>query len=145
VTIPLINLLSGSNILARYWYIVVVNIKQISMKANTLLTFRAMQLAIIGAEVLRASRKVDTLILNGIDTIVIGDNIEITEVSLVKDVVLVTIGETSSYVCIRSLSDEVVDEIIETMSVKALDLADYDVMVEANNLEGEVNPHNWRV
>lgn len=115
------------------------------MKANTLLRFRTMQLAIIGAEGLRTSRKIETLILNGIDTITIGDSLEITEVSLVKDVVLVTIGETSSYVCIRSLSDEVIDEIIETMAVKALDLADYDVMVEANNLEGEVNPHNWRV
>lgn len=115
------------------------------MKANTLLTFRAMQLAIIGAEVLRTSRKVETLILNGIDTITIGDDLEITEVSLVKDVVLVSIGETSSYVCIRNLSDEVMDEIIETMEIKALDLADYDVMVEANNLDGEVNSHNWRV
>lgn len=111
------------------------------MKPKTLQTFRAMQLAIKGA---CSPKSVNYLTLSGIDTISIGDSLEITAIDLDRDIVVVEMGEDSkieSYMPINVLSDDVVEEIIDTMQYKAVDIADRDVMVNGN---GEMSNDVWR-
>ena len=93
--------------------------------------FRAMQLAIKGALM---SADCHCLCLEGVDRISIGDGIEITEISLDKDIVVISIGCAERYANLSSFSQQVIDEIVDTMRYKALDIADKLVMVKASEL-----------
>lgn len=104
------------------------------MKAITLQNFRAMQLAVKGA---CKSSKTETLILQGVDCIRMGDRCEITAISLDYDIVTfkLTYNESESCLPLNCLADEVIEEITDTMKAKALEIAHRDVMV---NLAGEL-------
>lgn len=111
------------------------------MKPKTLQTFRTMQLAVKGA---CAPKSVNYLSLNGIDAIDIGDNLRIISIDLDRDLVVVEMGEDSnveSYMPLNVLSDDVIEEIIDTMQAKAVDIANRDVMV---NGHGEMSNDVWR-
>ena len=99
------------------------------MDAMKLQEFRAMQLAVIGACAVKYDRKVITLPLEGLSEIFLGDNIVISEVSLVTDCVAVSICGHESYMPITKLSDNAIDEVIATMQAKAVEIAGIDVMV----------------
>lgn len=111
------------------------------MKIQTLETFRAMQLAIIGADRVNGYKQVDLLALNEAQRISIGDLIEITEVRLDIDYVCVEISGVSSYMSIKNLSDDVVEELNATMREIALNSSDRMVWVNANN---ELSNDTWR-
>lgn len=102
------------------------------MNASLLQEFRAMQLAIKGALI---SADYKGLCLEGIDRISIGDELEITEISLDRDIVVVSIGCAERYANLSSFSENIIDEVIGTMRAKALEIADKDVFV---NSKGEV-------
>lgn len=89
------------------------------MNIQTLKTFRAMQLAILGAD----KQMNDTLILNELQRINIGDEIEITEVRLDIDYVCVEISGITSYMPIKNLSDDVIEELNATMCEIALNIS----------------------
>ena len=111
------------------------------MKPKTLQTFRAMQLAIKGA---CAPTSVRYLTLDGSDTIDIGDNLQIISIDLDRDLIGVVIGEYSCnfvYMLLNALSDNVIEEIIDTMEAKAVDIADRYVVV---NGRGEMSNNVWR-
>lgn len=99
------------------------------MNANILQDFRAMQIAFLGANYMRYGQGTNCLLLEGIDKIGIGDNIEITEISLHTDYVLVSIGDINSLMPVKNLAYGVMAEVIATLKAKALDLANRDVMV----------------
>lgn len=90
------------------------------MDANILQDFRVAQLAVVGANFMRYNRNTTDLLLEGIDRINIGDNIEITEISLNCDSVLVSIVGVNSIMPLKNLSYDVVVEIIATLKAKAL-------------------------
>jgi hypothetical protein len=100
------------------------------MKAITLQNFRAMQLAVKGA----CGTKAETLILTGIDCIPLGSDCEIIEVKLDIDAVVVKLNysESETYLPIHCLSDDVVEEIADTLRAKAVEIAHRDVMVNGN-------------
>ena len=98
-------------------------------RSNILQDFRAMQIAFLGANYMRYGRGGESLPLEGIDKISIGDNIDITEISLNTDYVLVSIGDIHSFMPIKNLGYSVMAEVIATLKAKALDLANRDVMV----------------
>ena len=93
--------------------------------------FRAMQLAIKGSLM---SANYHCLCLEGIDRISIGDEIEITEISLDKDIVVISIGCAERYANLSSFSENIIDEVIGTMRCKALEIADKEVMIKANQI-----------
>lgn len=93
--------------------------------------FRAMQLAIKGALM---SADCHCLCLDGIDRVSIGDELEISEISLDRDVVVVSIGCAERYATLSSFSQRVIDEIVDTMRYKALEMADKLVMIKASEL-----------
>lgn len=93
--------------------------------------FRAMQLALKGALV---NTDFNSLILEGIDKINIGDELEITEISLDTDCIVVSIGCAERYAPLSSFSQHIIDDIISTMRYKALDIANKDVMITADKL-----------
>ena len=99
------------------------------MNANILQDFRAMQLAVVGAYFMRYNRNATDLILDGIDQINLGDNINIVEISLHIDYVLVAINDIRSLVPLEKLSYGVITEVIATLKAKALDITTRDVMV----------------
>lgn len=103
------------------------------MKAITLQNFRAMQLAVKGA----CGTKAETLILNGIDCIPLSSDCEIIEIKLDIDAVAIKLNysESESYLPIHCLSDDVVEEITDTLRAKAVEIAHRDVMV---NGKGEL-------
>ena len=105
------------------------------MDANILQDFRAMQLAVVGANYMRYSEGTNCLYLEGIDKISIGDNIEITEISLHTDYVLVSINDIHSFVPLKNLSYSIITEVIATLKAKALDIVNRDVIV---NGEGKI-------
>lgn len=111
------------------------------MKIETLETFRAMQLAIIGADRVNGYKQVDLLALNEAQRISIGDMIEITEVRLDIDYVSVGINGVASYMPIKNLSDDVVEELNATMREIALNSSDRMVWVNTNN---ELSNDTWR-
>ena len=78
------------------------------MKAKVLAEFRAMQLAVLGSA---SNKNASVLSLEGVDTIELGDNIEIKEVSLTMDYVVAYMGDISSFVHISALSDDIIEEI----------------------------------
>lgn len=100
------------------------------MKAITLQNFRAMQLAVKGA----CGTKTEKLILNGIDCIPLGSDCEINEIKLNIDVVVLKLNysESETYLPIHCLSDDVVEEITDTLRAKAVELAHRDVIVTGN-------------
>lgn len=100
------------------------------MKAITLQNFRAMQLAVKGA----CGTKTEKLILNGIDCIPLGSDCEIIEIKLDIDAVVVKLNysESETYLPIYCLSDDVVEEITDTLRAKAVELAHRDVIVTGN-------------
>lgn len=100
------------------------------MNANILQDFREMQLAVIGANFMRYGRNTTDLLLDGIDRINIGDNINIVEICLHTDYVLVAIEDIRSLVPLKNLSYGVITEIIATLKAKALDIANRDVMAK---------------
>lgn len=100
------------------------------MNANILQDFREMQLAVIGANFMRYNRNTTDLLLDGIDRIKIGDNINIVEICLHTDYVLVAIEDIRSLVPLKNLSYGVITEIIATLKAKALDIANRDVMAK---------------
>lgn len=111
------------------------------MKPKTLQTFRTMQLAVKGA---CHPKSVSYLTLDGIDAIELGDNLRIISIDLDRDLVVVEMGEDSnveSFMPLNVLSDDVIEEIIDTMQAKAVDIADRDVMV---NGHGEMSKDVWR-
>lgn len=110
------------------------------MNATLFQEFRAMQLAVKGASG-KASSNWSALILEGIDSIPIGDNAEINEVCLNKDYVNVSVCDVNSLIPINILADEVLEEIICAMRAKALEIANCDVMV---NGYGELAPNQIR-
>ena len=106
------------------------------MNASLLQEFRAMQLAIKGAGMLRSNGKTifDNLMLDGIDAIELGEHVKIIEISLNTDDVLIeTYGTT--YLRLSKLSDDVIEMLISIMRAKALEIADRDILV---NSKGEV-------
>ena len=110
------------------------------MNARLFQEFRAMQLAVKGAlnDKYKGANK---LIIEGMISIELGDNAIIDEVCLDKDFVNVNIFNKNSYAPITCFSDEIVEEIVDTMRAKALDMAGLDVMV---NFKGELAPNQLR-
>ena len=106
------------------------------MDAKLLQEFRAMQLAVKGALLKKNRTDVKELLIEGIDAIAIGDNALIDTILLDKDVVNVNIFDTNSLMPIHYLADSIIEDIIDTMRAKALDIAGTDVMV---NLNGEMD------
>lgn len=106
------------------------------MDAKLLQEFRAMQLAVKGSLLNKNRTDVKELLIEGIDSIPIGDNALIDTILLDKDVVNVNIFDTNSLMPIHYLSDSIIEYIIDTMRAKALDIAGTDVMV---NLNGEMD------
>ena len=110
------------------------------MNAKLLQEFRAMQLAVRGASLIKGG-DAKFLILEGIDAITLSDYASITEISLVRDCVDITIEDSMAVVPITTLSDSIIEEIIGVMSEKALYIADCVVMVNGN---GELAPGQIR-
>lgn len=96
------------------------------MKAESLALFRTMQLAIQGAS---KHQVVEKLILDGIDKIVLGEELYITEISLNMDLVVVSLYDNECYVPLTNLSERIIKSIISTMRDKALEIADKVVYV----------------
>ena len=106
------------------------------MNAKLLQEFRAMQLAVKGALLNKNRTDVKELLIEGTDSIPIGDNALIDTILLDKDVVNVNIFNVNSFMPIHYLSDNIIEWIVDTMRAKALDIAGTDVMV---NLNGEMD------
>lgn len=85
------------------------------MNTNLLSRFRAMQLALANS-----FNTDEIIILDGNDTIPIGDNLLVSEIILNKDAVVVSIFDAKSIIPINKLSDEVVEVIINVMQEIAL-------------------------
>ena len=102
------------------------------MNASLLQDFRAMQLAVKGALAMKGRTDVKELLIEGTDSIPIGDNALIDTILLDKDVVNVNIFNVNSFMPIHYLSDDIIEWIVGTMRAKALDIADTDVMVNLN-------------
>lgn len=96
------------------------------MKAESLALFRAMQLAVKGAS---KHQVVEKLILDGIDKIVLGEELYITEISLNMDLVVISLYDNECYVPLGNLSEQIIKSIITTMRYKALEIADKVVYV----------------
>ena len=111
------------------------------MNSRLFQEFRAMQLAIKGACSGEGKPSVIVLFLGGIDGIKLGDNAKINEIHLDIDYVNINIFETNSLTPITAFSDEIIEEIIDTMRAKALEISGTDVMV---NLKGELSPLQLR-
>ena len=105
------------------------------MNANILQDFRVMQIAFFGAYAMKHNASPSCLLLEGIDCITIGDNIEIIEIHLHIDYVVVAISGVRSFMPITNLSDNVMADVIATLKSKALEIANRDIMV---NGKGEV-------
>ena len=101
------------------------------MKAKVLAEFRAMQLAVLGSA---SNKNASVLSLEGVDTIELGDNIEIKEVSLTMDYVVAYMGDISSFVHISALSDDIIEEINTAMCNKALEMANKMVIADTNGV-----------
>lgn len=100
------------------------------MKAILIQDFRVAQLAIKGADT-----NAQFLELNGVDSISFGDRGEITEVSLEYDLVTISVEDINNIVSIRSLSEQIVEDVISVMKAKAVELANKEVMVDINGNE----------
>lgn len=111
------------------------------MKATLLQEFRAMQLAIKGA---CSPKSVNFLTLNGVDCIELGDTMRINAIDLERDIVSVEVMDTDieNFMCLSVFSNEVVEEIIDIMRVKAVEIAEVDVMV---NFRGDLSNDCWRL
>lgn len=105
------------------------------MNAQMLQDFRVAQLAFKAADFIKYKNKPNYLLLEGIDMISIGDNIDVVEISLDNDIVTLAIVDIMSYVPIDNLSDKVIIELTNTLKAKALEVADRCVMV---NGKGEL-------
>lgn len=99
------------------------------MNAQILQDFRVAQLAFKAADFIKYENNPNYLLLEGIDMISIGDNINVTEISLDNDIVTLAIEDIMSYVPIDNLSDKVIIEITNTLKAKALEVSDRYVMV----------------
>lgn len=97
-------------------------------KGYQLQMFRAMQLAIKGA---LKSANYNCLVLEGIDKICIGMDTYINEIPLDEDCVIIEVYGNVSQIELKNLSYEIIDEINNTMMVKALEIANKEVMVSA--------------
>lgn len=106
------------------------------MDAKLLQEFRAMQLAVKGSLLNKNRTDVKELLIEGTDSIPIGDNALIDTILLDNDVVNVNIFNVNSFMPIHYLSDDIIEWIVDTMRAKALDIAGTDVMV---NLNGEMD------
>lgn len=102
------------------------------MDAKLLQEFRAMQLAVKGSY---NGRNVDELILQDIDRISVSYDFEIVGISLDTDLVIISLVETERHCQLNVFSDNVINDIINTMRCKALEIADKDVRV---NVKGEI-------
>ena len=102
------------------------------MNARLFQEFRAMQLAVKGALLNKSRTDVKELLIEGIDSIPIGDNALIDTILLDKDVVNVNIFNVNSFMPIHYLSDYIIEWVVDTMRAKALDIAGTDVMVSLN-------------
>lgn len=111
------------------------------IKATLLQEFRAMQLAIKGA---CSPKSVNFLTLNGVDCIELGDTMRINAIDLERDIVSVEVMDTDieNFMCLSVFSNEVVEEIIDIMRVKAVEIAEVDVMV---NFRGDLSNDCWRL
>lgn len=111
------------------------------MKATLLQEFRAMQLAIKGA---CSPKSVNFLTLNGVDCIELGDTMRINAIDLNRDIVSVEVMDTNieSFMCLSVFSDEVIKDIVTIMRVKAVEIAEVDVMV---NFRGDLSNDCWRL
>ena len=109
------------------------------MDARILQEFRAMQLAIKGA--CAGNNDAKEFYIEGIDAIELGDNALITAIHLDKDVVNINMFDYNSYAPISNFSEEIIEEIVDTMRAKALDICNRDVMV---NCKGELSKDTWR-
>ena len=98
------------------------------MKAKLLAEFRAMQLAVLGSA---SNKNASVFSLEGVDSIELGDGLEIKEVYLTMDYVIVYMGDMSSCVHISALSDDIIEEVNTAMCNKALEMA--NKMVVANS------------
>lgn len=98
------------------------------MKAITLQNFRAMQLALKGAD---TKTTISSLYLEGIDAIPVGDDCDIVEISTELDLVCIRIlsTDTTTNIPLHSLSEDIIESVIDTMRAKAVEIADVDVMV----------------
>lgn len=111
------------------------------IKATLLQEFRAMQLAIKGA---CSPNSVNFLTLNGVDCIELGDTMRINAIDLERDIVSVEVMDTDieNFMCLSVFSNEVVEEIIDIMRVKAVEIAEVDVMI---NFRGDLSNDCWRL
>lgn len=111
------------------------------MKATLLQEFRAMQLAIKGA---CSPKSVQFLTLNGVDCIELGDTMRINAIDLDRDIVSVEVMDTDieNFMCLSVFSNEVVEDIIDIMRAKAVEIAEVDVMV---NFRGDLSNDCWRL
>lgn len=111
------------------------------MNARLFQEFRAMQLAVKGALANNGYPNVNKLIVEGMNTIELGDNAIIDEICLDKDIVNINIFDTNSYTPITTFSDDIIEEIVDTMRAMALEMTNTDVMV---NLKGELADNQVR-
>lgn len=111
------------------------------MKATLLQEFRAMQLAIKGA---CSPKSVNFLTLNGVDCIELGDTMRINAIDLDRDIVSVEVMDTDieNFMCLSVFSNEVVEDIIDIMRAKAVEIAEVDVMVD---FKGDLSNNCWRL
>ena len=111
------------------------------MKATLLQEFRAMQLAIKGA---CSPKSVNFLTLNGVDCIELGDTMRINAIDLERDIVSVEVMDTDieNFMCLSVFSNEVVEDIIDIMRAKAVEIAEVDVMI---NFRGDLSNDCWRL
>lgn len=111
------------------------------MKATLLQEFRTMQLAIKGA---CSPKSVNFLTLNGVDCIELGDTMRINAIDLNRDIVSVEVMDTNieNFMCLSVFSDEVIKDIVTIMRVKAVEIAEVDVMV---NFRGDLSNDCWRL
>lgn len=111
------------------------------MKATLLQEFRAMQLAIKGA---CSPKSVNFLTLNGVDCIELGDTMRINAIDLDRDIVSVEVMDTDieNFMCLSVFSNEVVEDIIDIMRAKAVEIAEVDVMID---FKGDLSNNCWRL
>lgn len=111
------------------------------MKAITLQKFRLEQI------IMKSMTDANYLKLDGTHFISLnGSGVEITEISLNKDIVVCCLYDIESYMPISVFADDVVDEIVEVMREYIKRYAETKVIAGVIADEnGEVTKESWRI